>query len=66
MDTKMNATQSALLIKDLQKKVDRVFCPCGKVSCEGFRRRLEYLEGKIAFSDVVLHTLPIVSKFLTL
>lgn len=59
----MKPTQSALLIQDLQKKVDKVFCPCGKVCCEGFRRRLEYLEGKIAFSDVVLHTLPVIEKF---
>ena len=58
----MNATQSALLIKQLQKQVDKVFCPCGKVSCEGFRRRQEYVEGKIAFSDVVLHTLPTILK----
>jgi hypothetical protein len=60
----MKPTKSALLIKDLQKQADKVFCPCGKVCCEGFRRRQEYLQGTIPFSKVVLHTLPIVSKFL--
>lgn len=60
----MQPTKSALLIKDLQNQVDNVFCSCGKVSCEGYRRRCEYLKGIIPFSKVVLHTLPIISKFL--
>lgn len=57
---------SACLIKDLQRQVNDILCPCGKIKCEGYRRRQEYLLEQISFSEIVLHTLPIISKFLTL